>query len=83
MVWYGPTSVTLDDNGTVSRASKSIQSVNFLTKNDNVMLLTAASQIGVKPPFGGVKSCNLGNDEWSFDVGSFGKEILISAAVPL
>jgi len=77
------TSVTLDDNGSVSRASESIQSVNFLTKNDDVMLLTGTSQIGVKSPFGGVKSCYLGNDEWSFDVGSFGKEALISAVVPL
>ncbi|KAL7536229.1 hypothetical protein ACHAXR_007008 [Thalassiosira sp. AJA248-18] len=77
------TSMTLDVNATVSRASKDIQSVNFLTKNDDAMLLTTASQIGVKSPFGGAKSCYLGNDEWSFDVGSFDKEGIVSASVPL
>lgn len=71
------TSVTLDDT------TESVQSVDFLTKNDDALLLTTAGQIGVKSPFGGVKSCYLGNDEWSFNVGSTGKKASITAALPL
>jgi len=78
------TSVTLGDEKETLSASEDIQTVNFLTKNDDVMLVTTASQIGLKSPFGGVNSsCYLGEDEWSFDTGSFGKEALVSAVVPL
>lgn len=76
------TSLTLDDNGATT-VSEDIQTVNFLTQHDDVMLLTTASRIGIKSPFGGLTSCYLGDDEWSFDVGSFGNEGLISAVVPL
>jgi len=77
------TSLSIDDNGAAGGVGSGIQSINFLTKNDDVMLLTTANQIGVKSPFGGVKSCYLGNDEWSFDVGSVGNDAKISDVVPL
>jgi hypothetical protein len=72
-------SLTIGDTATI----KDIQSVNFLTENDDTILLTTASQFGVKSPFGGSKSCYLGNDEWSFNAGSYGKGGLVSAVVPL
>ena len=79
------TSLSLDDKAAVpSRASEEIQTINFLTGNDDAMLLTTASQIGVKSPFGGARSCYLGDDEWSLDVASlFGKGAVVSAVVPL
>ena len=77
------TSLTIGDNATVSRVSKDIQSVHFLTATDDTMLLTTAGQFGVKSPFGGSKSCYLGNDEWSFNASSYGKGGLVSAVVPL
>ena len=79
------TSLSLDDKAAVpSRASEEIQTINFLTGNDDAMLLTTASQIGVKSPFGGMRSCYLGDDEWSLDVASlFGKGAVVSAVVPL
>ena len=72
------TSVSLDDT---DADNEDIHTVNFLTRNDDVMLLTSGTQIGVKSPFGGFKACYLGNDEWSFNTGSFlGK---VSDVVPL
>ena len=72
------TSVSLDD---ADASTEDIQTVNFLTRNDDVMLLTSGTQIGVKSPFGGFKACYLGDDEWSFNTGSFlGK---VSDVVPL
>jgi len=76
------TSVTLDgDNG--NEAESGIQSVDFLTKSDDAVLLTTAGRIGVKSPFGGVRSRYLGDDEWSFDVRAFGEGAVVSAVVPL
>ncbi len=79
------TSLLLDDKAAVpSRASEKIQTVNFLTGNDDAILLTTASQIGVKSPFGGGRSCYLGDDEWSLDVASlYGEGAVVSAVVPL
>jgi len=90
-VSYGPY-VTLWDHATATlltslalkdEGSESIQTVDFLTKDDDVILLTTANRIGVRSPFGGAKSCYLGNDEWSCDAESFGKEGVVSAIVPL
>jgi hypothetical protein len=59
-------------------------SVNFLPGNDDLMLLTTASQIGIKSPFGGAKSCYLGDNEWTLDVASvFGEGSTVSAVLPL
>lgn len=79
------TSLSLNDKATAtSRASEKIQTVNFLTGNDDAMLLTTASQIGVKSPFGGARSCYLGDDEWSLDFALlFGKGAIVSAVVSL
>eukprot|EP00585_Thalassiosira_rotula_P001211 CAMPEP_0196161758 /NCGR_PEP_ID=MMETSP0910-20130528/47493_1 /TAXON_ID=49265 /ORGANISM="Thalassiosira rotula, Strain GSO102" /LENGTH=1123 /DNA_ID=CAMNT_0041426703 /DNA_START=163 /DNA_END=3534 /DNA_ORIENTATION=- len=76
------TSVTLDgDNG--NEHESGIRSVDFLTKSDDAMLLTTAGRVGVKSPFGGVRSRYLGDDEWSFDVRAFGEGAVVSAVVPL
>lgn len=78
---------TLSLNNTTvypSRVIEKILSVNFLPGNDDLMLLTTASQIGIKSPFGGAKSCYLGDDEWTLDVASaFGEGSTVSAVLPL
>lgn len=67
-----------------SRTSERIQTANFFTGNDDGMLVTTATRIGVKSPLGGARSCYVGADEWSLDVKSlFGKEATVSAVVPL
>ena len=79
------TSLSLN-NTTVnpSRVNEKILSVNFLPGNDDLMLLTTASLIGIKSPFGGAKSCYLGDDEWTLDVASvFGEGSTVSAVLPL
>lgn len=75
------TSVSLGDKAAFDR--EDVSTVNFLTKNDDTILLTSTSQVGVRSPFGGVKSCYLGEDEWSFDASLFGQGAIVSAAVPL
>jgi hypothetical protein len=80
------TSMSLDDNNTndCKEEREDITAVNFLTKNDDSMLITSASQFGIKSPFGGFKGCYLGEDEWSFDAGSsIGNWALVSDVVPL
>lgn len=78
------TSVTLDECATAGRPSEDIQQVHFLTKNDDAMLLSTATQIGIKSPFGGGNNRSyLGEDEWSFDADCFGKKAHISAMVPV
>lgn len=67
-----------------SRANENIETVYFLTGNDDAMILTTSSQTGIKSPFGGAKSCYLGEDEWYLDVASlFGEGAAISAVLPL
>lgn len=67
-----------------SRVNEKILSVNFLPGNDDLMLLATASQIGIKSPFSGAKSCYLGGDEWTLDVASvFGEGSTVSAVFSL
>jgi hypothetical protein len=74
----------LDKVAETSRASERVQTANFLPGNDDGVLLTTATRIGVKSPFGGARSCYVGADEWSLDVKSlFGNEATVSAVVPL
>ncbi len=56
--------------------SENIETVNFLTGNDDAMLLTTAHQIRIISPFGGVKSY-LGDDEWLFCADSIGKDAIV------
>jgi hypothetical protein len=83
------TSISTMDNAAVSGLSENIESVNFLTGNDDAMLLTTAHQIKIESPFGGVNSY-LGDDEWLFNAAFFGNEAIllgkdasISTVVPL
>ena len=69
--------------------NENIDTVNFLTGNDDAMLLTTAHQVRIISPFGGVKSY-LGDDEWLFCVDSIGKgaillgsDAFVSAISPL
>jgi len=76
------TSVSIDSDG--AGASQDIRQVHFLTDSDDAILISTATQIGVKSPFGGgTNPCYLGQDEWSFDFGSMGKGVHVSAVVPL
>lgn len=71
------TSVTLDGD------AEDIGSVDFLTEDDDSMLLASAGQIGIKSPFGGARSRYLGDDEWSIDVGSSSGQGAVTAVAPL
>lgn len=82
------TSVSLDNKTRCASQSSSddddIKTVAFMTKNDASMLLTTTNQFGIKSPFGGIKGCYFGGDEWSFDAGSFlGKDAAVSDVVLL
>ena len=71
------TSVSSVDNDALPGSSENIETVNFLTGNDDAMLLTTAHHIRIASPFGGVKSY-LGDDEWSFDADSYVNEAIVS-----
>ncbi len=76
------TSVSIDSDGVGS--SQDIRQVHFLNDTDDAILIATATQIGVKSPFGGATNPSyLGQDEWSFDVGSLGKGTRVTAVVPL
>ena len=81
------TSLNLDDAN--ENGSEDIQSVDFLTKDDDAMLLTSKGRIGVKSPFGGMpRPCYLGEDEWTRKSTSFvGDEgndtAIITSVIPL
>lgn len=61
-----------------------IQHLHFLTKDDDFLLLASESQVAIKSPFGGAgQSCYLGNDEWSVDMSSFGRDAKVSSVIPL
>merc|ERR1712032_1362915 len=75
-------SLTVGNDGAIHH-TEDIQSVNFLSKRDDTILVATAGQICVKSPFGGAKSRYLGEDEWSFHVGSSSKGGVVSAIVPL
>jgi hypothetical protein len=59
-----------------------IQHLHFLTKDDDFLLLASESQVAIKSPFGGAQSCYLGNDEWSVDMSSFGRDAKVVSVIP-
>ncbi|EJK46269.1 hypothetical protein THAOC_35071, partial [Thalassiosira oceanica] len=74
-------SATLLNDLALDQSDDGVRSVEFSTKSDDTLLVSTAGALGALSPFGGVKSCYLGGDEWTFDVAGMGATI--AAVVPL
>eukprot|EP00578_Thalassiosira_sp_NH16_P014380 CAMPEP_0181114976 /NCGR_PEP_ID=MMETSP1071-20121207/21188_1 /TAXON_ID=35127 /ORGANISM="Thalassiosira sp., Strain NH16" /LENGTH=1123 /DNA_ID=CAMNT_0023199157 /DNA_START=98 /DNA_END=3469 /DNA_ORIENTATION=- len=79
------TSLTLGDS---ENTGEDIRTADFLTGDDDAMLLTSGGRIGVMSPFSGApRSCYLGEDEWTYNAASDSlggrDDATVSAVVPL
>jgi len=77
------TSISTIEGGAIPTVmNTNIQHLHFLTKDDDFLLLASESQVAIKSPFGGAQSCYLGNDEWSVDMSSFGRDAKVVSVIP-
>ena len=74
-------SATLLNDLALDQSNDSVQSVEFSSRSDDTLLVSTAGALGALSPFGGVKSCYLGGDEWTFDIAGMGA--VVAAVVPL